>query len=209
MAKSRLYINAPTEESLEEIMKKIEPMNNVKVHKKNKPKPRVTLKQVDLDVPKSCILDEIRKANDENEVKIEKIIVLYEVQKSDWSDKMVVLAVDEDYYDEFYAKQEIKIGDGYAKIRQYKKSATQCFNCGQFGHRASINKELVCTNQHQCMNCASEEHNTIDCRHKGAPSCLNCRKEELSNDKHAANSKLCPIYTRELAKIANPRVQSA
>jgi len=46
---------------------------------------------------------------------------------------------------------------------------TQCYNCGNYGHRAA-----QCTKKQQCGKCGEDNHGTRDCKHSGKPKCSNC-----------------------------------
>lgn len=201
--KSRMYVNSNKEEYIDAIISKIETIPYHRVNKTEKPKPRIIIKNVDKNVLKENVIDNMRLNNEERAIKYDKLKVVYEIYKSDWQDKNVVLTVDEDYYDEFKNLKEIKIGNTIGKLHQYIKRVTQCYHCGGFNHRASINGEMVCTNERSCLNCAREDHSTYECNHRGFPSCINCKKSNMNESNHVAYSKNCPSYIKQLNRISN------
>ena len=86
----------------------------------------------------------------------------------------------------------------------------QCFHCASFGHSASR-----CPHKHKahlrCFYCAAKgDHDSDHCPSKlnidkhACCNCLNSTDHDIKTDAitHPANSKQCPLYLRELSKLA-------
>ena len=123
---------------------------------------------------------------------MDKIKVLFVINKPENDFKQAVLEVDPDYHKEFTDLKRIRIGDTQCRIDEYRKMKREiCFNCRKPGHRASVNGKLVCTNDPACPICAGG-HNQSECTHKGIPKCISCIRSKRDNHLHTAFSGICP-----------------
>ena len=200
--KRRMYINTSNESNIEQIINKLNPIGNIKVHKRAAhQKRRVILKFVDPSVKKDDLLKEIEEKNPDKNIKSNKLTVIYEIVKPNWKDKNVVLAVEEDYYEEFLTLHRICTGHLTSKVCEYKRTVTQCYHCCRYGHRASINKVLVCTNEPACLLCAGTDHTSTNCKNEGFPKCINCVKAKNQEVQHPATSRSCRVYIKEENKL--------
>ena len=199
---NRLYVNSASESEIDQIVKGLEPMPNIEARKLVDRSPRVFVKFIDKNVDKSEYIENIILSNPEKQIPREKIRFIYEINKMEMDHKMAVFAVDQDYIAEFTAFRRIKIGQTSCRIDEYRRAGEYCFHCSRPGHRASVNGQLVCTNEPACPICAGP-HGKQGCTSRGVPKCANCTREgaEESACMHPAHSEFCPT----LKKIGKKR----
>lgn len=89
---------------------------------------------------------------------------------------------------------ELSIGYEKVRIRPYIPLPLKCKNCLRFGHLSKF-----CNSKRICLNCSNEFHLDEEkdetCSHP--QSCLNCKENNIQNNKHSPNDRSCPIFLKE------------
>ena len=194
---NRLYVNSAVESEIDEIVKGLEPMVHVEARRLVDRSPRIFVNFIDKNVDKEQYIENIINSNPEKQIQAEKIKFLYEINKMELDYKMAVFAVEPDYLETFKAFKRIKIGLTSCRIDEYRRAREYCFNCARPGHRASVNGQLVCTNEPACPICAGP-HGRQSCTNSGVPKCANCIREgvEEHDALHPAFSDSCPTFKK-------------
>ncbi|XP_061519791.1 uncharacterized protein LOC133395109 [Anopheles gambiae] len=126
-----------------------------------------------------------------------KIAGRYENKNLKYEKFNVFIDVDEKSFTMLNTLKTIRIG--FADCRLVRSiRILRCFKCSQYGHTKTF-----CKNEETCSKCG-ENHLTATCKSL-CFRCINCENENLKNNamldtNHAANSKWCPIYKKELEK---------
>jgi hypothetical protein len=74
---------------------------------------------------------------------------------------------------------------------------TQCFNCFEYGHRASN-----CKRKKKCGKCTSEDHSTSECS-SVEPHCCGCKGS------HTAWAQHCPLRNAEGRRLMDLRMETS
>jgi hypothetical protein len=71
----------------------------------------------------------------------------------------------------------------------------QCYNCHEWGHRAS-----TCKRKKKCGKCTSEDHAAVDCTSTEL-TCMNCKGQKDVDHKHVAWDIKCPSRVKENQRL--------
>jgi hypothetical protein len=71
----------------------------------------------------------------------------------------------------------------------------QCYNCHEWGHRAS-----TCKRKKKCGKCTSEDHAAVDCTSTEL-TCVNCKGQKDVDHKHVAWDIKCPSRVKENQRL--------
>ena len=158
-----------------------------------KPKYGIVVHKVDKDHYDILIQDadekSIKHVENANNLPIVNIAPL--LRRND-NDSIIIFTTDPHAADRCI-KQGIYINYRLHNAQKYtpELQITQCYNCGEYGHRAA-----QCKNKHRCGKCGKDNHGTRDCRHSsGKPKCSNC------HGNHESWHHECPTRTAERRRL--------
>jgi hypothetical protein len=85
----------------------------------------------------------------------------------------------------------------YHKTARYAPNyfLIQCYNCHEWGHRAS-----TCKRKKKCGKCTSEDHAANDCTSTEL-TCVNCKDQKDVDHKHEAWNIKCPSRVKESLRL--------
>ncbi|XP_061391578.1 uncharacterized protein LOC133326987 [Musca vetustissima] len=87
--------------------------------------------------------------------------------------------------------ESINIGYEKSVIRPFIPMPLRCRKCFRYGHST-----IVCQNNKICINCGEEEHLNDDEDCVKATKCINCVKENRSENNHSVLNKKCPVFLK-------------
>jgi Zinc knuckle len=141
-------------------------------------------------------LDTIKQMQQDNELSIANIAPLL---RKDDNDSIIIFTTNLHKADRCI-KQGIYINYCLYNAQKFapELQTTQCYNCGEYGHRVA-----QCKKKHRCGKCGKDNHGTRDCKHTGKPKCSNCQGNH-ENWHHE-----CPTRTTERRRLNGLRSRTS
>ena len=146
------------------------------------------IKEVDKDLDRECIIEEVTKAYPGTEIDI--------FMKNGKSMGIIKLTFkDQDGYDAA-KKNGVIIENGKYIVEEYisKPKVIRCYRCQAYGHISRLCRSLKV----RCGNCCEEGHESKDCEkdtEQSKPKCLHCKLN------HRTGSNQCEYYRNVEDKV--------
>lgn len=162
--------------------------------------PRLRITNIDPEIEKDNILDELKHHNPQLQVMELRLVAVIGRKFKDNECNDIVIEVSGAVYKQLVEMEKLRLPWRECKILEHLH-LIRCFKCCGFSHKSSI-----CNKQQKCSAC-SGPHKFANCKSK-IKCCINCKtsnekfKTKLDT-KHNALSKDCQILKRHLSNLAN------
>lgn len=164
--------------------------------------PRLRVTNIDIDIPKESIIDELKKHNDEIkgiEMKLITVIKRKSTGRKTESNELVV-EVNGAAHRKLLEMGILNLPWRECRVLEHVY-LKRCYKCLGFSHIAKD-----CTGDQKCSKCDGN-HKFSDCKSKSL-CCANCRSQNVKNKtkldtKHHAWSKECTVYKRRINSFVN------
>lgn len=163
-------------------------------------RPRLRVTNVDAEIPKDQILDELIKHNVELTYAEMKLITVINRKRKNHSYNDVVIEMKCDKYKDVLGAGNLRLPWRECHVFEHLH-LKRCYKCCGFSHKSN-----ECKQEQKCSRCAAP-HKFSECQTENV-CCVNCKH---SNDKfntnlainHHAFSKECPINKHRLASLVS------
>lgn len=162
--------------------------------------PRVRITNIDTDIQKDEIVNELKKHNTSIiNMNISLITVIAKKYRGH-SYNDIVIEIDCDSYVQLMKMKKLELPWRECRIFDHLH-VIRCYKCCGFSHKSS-----QCTKTQVCSKC-SGEHKFADCTAK-QNCCINCKSSNQKyktkfDTKHGAYSKECQLLKRQLSKLVS------
>lgn len=162
--------------------------------------PRLRVTNVDAEIEKDSILNELKKHNDQLKNAELSLVTVINRKRNNHAYNDVVIEMKADLYKAVLEKGSLKLP--WRECRVYEHiHLKRCFKCCGYSHKSN-----ECKHDQKCSRCAGS-HKYSDCKNSNL-CCVNCK---FANDKynmnidtnHHAWSKDCPVYKRRVSALVS------
>jgi hypothetical protein len=162
--------------------------------------PRLRVTNIDADIPKDDILNELKKHNSEMEQMNVKLITVIGRKHHDNEYNDIIIEINGSGYKKLKELEKLKLPWRECKILDHLY-IVRCYKCCGFFHKSD-----QCQINQKCHKC-SGPHKYSDCKSK-IECCINCKLANVQynmklDTKHSAWSTKCPVSKRHQSKLAS------
>lgn len=162
--------------------------------------PRLRVTNIDVEIPKDSIIDELKKNNDI--IQNDNIVLITVIPKKHRSYKTneIVIETKSNTFNKLLSAGKLILPWRECKVYEHIH-VKRCYKCCGFFHNSD-----TCKTDQKCSRCAGP-HKYNECKAKNI-CCVNCKmsneKYKTSlNAKHHSWDKECPIYKKQLSTVIN------
>lgn len=166
----------------------------LKVSSDTKMDPRVIIHGVPVEYDKN----DIEKFISQNfpSISPDRFKVVYIYPAGTKKNRSCVVQMDSECREILFRHDRVSIGWQLCRFADHI-SILQCFNCLQFGHKATD-----CVNNALCGKCA-QAHQTNKCKSNKQLCCANCKQANLSDSHSALDKAKCPTLRTKIERKAS------